>query len=191
MRVLSRPARLQRGFSLLELTIVVGIIAALFAVALDRLLALRAEAERVSVLQMEGVLESALGIQLASYIARGDFAGVAKLQGTNPMDLLMQPPANYLGALQHPDPARIDGGLWYFDTATHTLVYRVHSADYFHDDLGPPARAEYQIQILFKDAHGDGRYQPGSDALYGIRLVNLAPYQWHTPLPQKDWFLNW
>ena len=42
MRVLSRPARLQRGFSLLELTIVVGIIAALFAVALDRLLALRA-----------------------------------------------------------------------------------------------------------------------------------------------------
>lgn len=187
----SVPPASQRGFSLLELTIVVGIVAALFAVALDRFLALRVQAERVSLMQMEGTLESALGIQLAAYIARGDMADVARMRGMNPMDLLMQPPSNYVGALDHPDPARIRGGHWYFDTRTRILVYRVRSSGYFHDALGKPARAEYRIQLLYSGAKKDGRYDPHRDELYGVRLVNLAPYQWSNSPPRSAWFLNW
>lgn len=179
------------GFSLLELTIVVGIIALLFAVALDRFLALRAEAERVSMLQVEGAIESALGLELANYIARGDIQGAAKLAGINPMDLLQQPPPNYLGALDHPDPAKIPDGSWYFDTATRTLVYRVHSAAYFHDSLGDPPRAEYRVELLYSGKDRSGRYRPGVDEIYGVRLVNLAPYRWTNPNPQASWFLNW
>lgn len=177
-------ARRNRGFSLLELTIVVGIVAALFYVALDKLLALAVEAERVSVLQMEGSLQSSLGIQVSFRLAKGaPLSELAAMQGMNPMELLSNRPANYVGALDDPDPASIDGGHWYFDTRRQVLVYRVNHDSYVTDSLGPPVRIEYQIKV-----ERDSDSQSGQ--ITGVTLVTLTPYTWHTvpfnPLEYKN-----
>ena len=50
----------ERGFSLLELLIVIVIISVLLVVAIDRLLILRFEAERATVRTVIGALRSAL-----------------------------------------------------------------------------------------------------------------------------------
>ena len=60
-----------RGFSLLELLIVIVIISVLGLVAIDRLLRLRFEAERVMVESMLSGLRSALYIEFAGAAARG------------------------------------------------------------------------------------------------------------------------
>lgn len=160
----------ERGFSLLELTIVVGIVAFMFYVALDKLLALAVEAERVSVLQMEGSLQSALGIQVSYQLAQGKpVSELASMEDMNPLQLLSNRPSNYLGELDHPDPASIEGGHWYFDTGTRELVYRVNHDRYFSDALGRPARIEYQVQV--KRSNGN---------IVGITLVTLTPYKWNS-----------
>lgn len=160
----------ERGFSLLELTIVVGIVAFMFYVALDKLLALAVNAERVSVLQMEGSLQSALGIEVAFQLAEGKpIAQLTAMQNMNPMNLLSNRPSNYLGELDNPDPASIDGGHWYFDSSNGELVYRVNHDRYFKNSLGQPARIEYQIEV--KRSNGN---------VVGVTLVTLTPYQWQT-----------
>ena len=60
-----------RGFSLLELLIVIVIISVLSLVAVDRLLRLRFEAERVMVESMLSGLRSALYIEFAGAAVRG------------------------------------------------------------------------------------------------------------------------
>jgi type II secretory pathway pseudopilin PulG len=160
----------ERGFSLLELTIVVGIVAFMFYVALDKLLALAVQAEQVSVLQMEGSLQSALGIQVAYQLAQGKSVGeLASMEGMNPLRLLSNRPSNYLGELDHPNPAAIEGGHWYFDSSAKELVYRVNHDRYFRDSLGQPARIEYQVQV--KRSNG---------SIVGVALVTLTPYQWQS-----------
>ena len=54
--------RNERGFSLLELVVVIILISVLAVFALDRLLALRFEAERIGVQSVVGALRSGLRV---------------------------------------------------------------------------------------------------------------------------------
>jgi len=168
----------QHGFSLLELVIVISIISLLFVLAVDRLLVLKVDAERVSMESVAGTLRSALGIEVATHIARGKIAALAGLENSNPMDTLAEVPKNYKGPLFAPDPALIEGGNWYFDTQSGTLVYRVENVTYFKTDLPGPARARFQIKLVYEDINANGTYDTGIDKLRGLRLAGLDNYRW-------------
>jgi prepilin-type N-terminal cleavage/methylation domain-containing protein len=156
------------GFSLLELVVVIVIIALLATLALERLWAMRVDAERVAIEQTVGALRSALGIKVAAYLARGDVAALEALEGSNPMDRLSEVPENYLGALAGPDPASIEGGHWYFDTVSRRLVYRVHNEGYFSSGAGLPARAQFAVRRVFDE----------QNRLAGVRLEAFESYAW-------------
>ncbi|WP_293174985.1 prepilin-type N-terminal cleavage/methylation domain-containing protein [Oceanithermus sp.] len=174
------PAR-GTGFSLLELVVVVALIAILWFVAIDRMLQLRIDAERVAMLQVLGGLRSALGLEVAERVVRRGLASVTELQGANPMDLLAERPHNYLGELDGPDPAQVPPGSWYFDTRTRTLVYRVRYPEAFEGGPaeGPP-RARFRVEVVWRDRDGDGRLDPRVDAVGGVRLAPVEPYRWKT-----------
>ena len=87
----------QQGFTLLELVVVIVIISILGLFAIDRLFAIRNAAERAAVKQVVGTIKSALGIEVARLALAGKLSAVAKLDKTNPLALLSQTPANYLG----------------------------------------------------------------------------------------------
>ncbi len=167
------------GFSLLELVVVVALIAVLWFVAIERILQLRIDAERVAMLQVLGGLRSALGLEVAERVVRRGLASVVELQGTNPMDLLAERPHNYLGELEAPDPAGIPPGSWYFDTRTRMLVYRVRYPEAFEGGPaeGPP-RARFRVEVLWRDRDGDGRLDPRTDSVGGVRLAPVEPYRW-------------
>ena len=64
--------RYARGFSLLELVVVVVAVAILTGVALDRLLPLVGRAQRAAFLRVQGDLQSALLLEAADRITRGE-----------------------------------------------------------------------------------------------------------------------
>jgi len=169
------------GFSLLELVVVVALIAVLWFVAIDRMLRLRIDAERVAMLQVLGGLRSALGLEVAERVVRRGLASVTELQGANPMELLAERPHNYVGELDGPDPSRVPPGSWYFDRRTRMLVYRVRYPEAFEGGPpeGPP-RARFRVEVLWRDRDGDGRLDPRADSVGGVRLAPVEPYRWKT-----------
>ncbi len=170
--------RASRGFTLLELVIVICVIGLLTVIGARRLLALRVEAERAALTQVVGGLQAAVSLEMLSRVSRGEDDALADLADSNPMDLLVEPPWSYLGELDGPDPARVKPGRWYFDRRSGQLVYRVRYADRFRSALPGPARAAFRVELVWDDRNGNGRFDPGVDGVAGARLRRVADYGW-------------
>ena len=167
-----------RGFSLLELVIVISIISVLLALALSRLIALQVDAERVAMETVIGTLRSAIGIKVAEQIVKQNIAGLSGFEDSNPMDRLAEVPRNYLGELDGVDPATLEDGNWYFDTQSRALVYLVRNKGYFTGGLQNPARTRFAIRVVYTDRNGNGAFDSGVDTIEGLRLAALETYSW-------------
>lgn len=167
-----------RGFSLLELVVVIAIIAILGTVAVSRLWGLQADAEKAAMEQVLGSLRSAIGIKFADHYAVADMAGLRALEGSNPMDRLSETPKNYLGAAADLNPAASDGGVWYFDTAARVLVYQVRNADYFQGGVGSPPRVRFAVRLIYETGRRKGSLGQTTGSVVGAQLVALDPYNW-------------
>jgi prepilin-type N-terminal cleavage/methylation domain-containing protein len=167
-----------RGFTLLELAIVVIAVGVIVGFALDRALPLIGRAQRIAFLQVSSELRSALLLEAAQRIASGAGATLGELAGTNPMALLLQPPGNYIGVLDSPGPDDVPGHAWYYDPALGRLVYRVGRYTRFEPLGGPPDRVELQVSLVYHDRDGNGVYEPGRDELGGLRLDSVRPFRW-------------
>jgi hypothetical protein len=163
------------------------LIGVLLAVAIDRLLLMKAQAERAAMEQVLGSMRSGLTIRMAELIAKGRANELATLAGGNPVRMLAQAPDNYLGELFGPRPAALQAGTWYFDTRERALYYLVESAEYFESPLGAPARARFAIRPVFEDVDRDGRFNPGVDSLRGLQLSPLERYHWNLQFIWPDW----
>ena len=168
----------ERGFSLLELLIVVVVISVLMVVAIDRLLRLRFAAERVMVETMVSGLRSALYIEFAGAAVHGKSDAMAAARGSNPITRLSERPATYAGEFFGPDPAGFPPGSWYFDTRERNLVYVVRFPEQFVSALGAPARARFTVVPDYDDLDGNGRFDAGRESMRGLRLVAVEPFSW-------------
>jgi prepilin-type N-terminal cleavage/methylation domain-containing protein len=170
----------ERGFSLLELLIVIVIISVLLVVAIDRLLMLRFEAERATVQTVLGALRSALYIEFAAAAAKGEIKRMDTARGSNPMLHLAEKPEGYAGEFYGPDPKVFEPGTWYFDLRDRTLVYVVRFPQQFVTPLAGPPRLRVVVEPDYDDADRNGRFDPGRDPVRGLKLVPLEPFFWKT-----------
>jgi general secretion pathway protein G len=168
----------ERGFSLLELLIVIVIVSVLVVVGVDRLLALRFEAERTSVQSVTGALKSALYIDFAAAAARGEMQRMDLARGSNPMLRLAERPDSYAGEFFGADPGLFDPGTWYFDTRDRALVYLVRFPQHFVTALSGAPRLRLGVEPDYDDVDANGRFDPGRDAVRGLKLVPLEPFYW-------------
>lgn len=166
------------GITLLELVVVIAIISVLVAVALDRLLPYIDEAERVSVLRVEGQLRSTLTMEAAKRILRGQSASIPALSGSNPFNFLAEPPKNYVGVLIRPRPAETPPRHWYFDEASRQLVYRLGEAFGLRASDEPMEDPAFTVRVGFADLDGNGRFEASRDELYGVHLERVAGATW-------------
>jgi len=168
----------QRGFTLLELAVVVTIISVLAVVALNYYYKLLVDVERTSMEHNLGVMRSAISMQFAGYYVSGNIAGLKDLVGSNPMDLLAEKPNNYLGVISHYKIEGIEKGSWFYDSKEQTLIYLVRNQLYFETDLAEPARARFKIYPVYSD-----RARGGSKTKYisGLTLKEQDPYRWLRP----------
>jgi len=158
--------------------VVVGIIAVLVTVAIDRLLQIRMEAERASVAPTVGALRAALGIEMARRVLREGVGSVAQLEGENPMLLLAQQPPNYRGEVEDIVNQDIGPGDWYFDKGTKTLKYLVQFTERFQSDSTEPNVAAYKVILRFQDINRNGRYDSATDAIQGLDIEPSGDFKW-------------
>lgn len=144
----------QRGFSLLELAVVVSIVAVLAGALLNRVSFYREQAEQAAVRNIVGVLRSSLHMRSAQLLATGRNTEISKLTMLNPMDLLAQKPANYLGEYFTPQNFNISRGNWYFNRQKFLLVYITGTGATFQG--ADPKQYKYRIELLksLDDANG-------------------------------------
>jgi len=177
--------RAERAFSLLELVIVIVVISLLLVVAIDRLLALRFEAERVTVQSVIAAMRSALYIEFAGAAAGGQLARLDAAGGSNPMLRLAEKPDGYAGEFFGADPALFEPGTWYFDTRERAIVYIVRFPERFETPLAGPPRARLRVEPDYDDLDRNGRFDPGRDPVRGLKLVPLEPFLWKVPGGQQ------
>jgi prepilin-type N-terminal cleavage/methylation domain-containing protein len=167
-----------RGFSLLELVVVVIAVALLAGVALDRLLPLVGRAQRAAFQSVQGDLQTALLLAAAERITSGEAHTLPQLSADNPMALLLKPPANYVGSVPWPDPNELPRASWYYDEHEHRLAYRVGRYTRFEATDGPQDLIELEVAFAFEDRDGDGVFDAAGDRFYGLKLEPVHAYEW-------------
>lgn len=167
-----------RGFSLFELLVVIVIVSILMVIAISRLLALQVDAERVVMESTVGALRSALGIKVAESIVKHKIAGLPAYEGSNPMNLLAEVPANYLGEIEGADPYVLEKGSWYFDKLAKSMVYIIDNTGYFSGGMDDPPRARFRVRLVYTDVNANGVFDNGIDSVEGLQFVALEPYKW-------------
>jgi prepilin-type N-terminal cleavage/methylation domain-containing protein len=139
-----------RGFTLLELIVVVCVFATLFSVALDRMLRYQEDAERAVMRSSLAAFKTALQLKVAELLIerRGD--QIAKLQGQNPVLWLEEAPSNYLGAFPAGEMRDKPPGNWYFDTREGDLVYLPRGAIFAAEGGKAPYELRFRVRIDYE-----------------------------------------
>jgi prepilin-type N-terminal cleavage/methylation domain-containing protein len=122
-----------KGFTLIELIVVIVIISLLASVAIPKFMNLTEKAEAAAVKNILGSVRSALSLKVASGLVNGDtiedwtYDGAAPL---NPMnDLLAEKPETYLGVITV-NPGKDKVGHWWDRNAAatdHWLMYKLRN----------------------------------------------------------------
>jgi prepilin-type N-terminal cleavage/methylation domain-containing protein len=174
MRKYSAPRTSCRGFSLVELVVVVVIISIISAILLDRVKFYQEQAERTTMEATAAAIQAALHLRMAGYLASGRDAEVQRLAKENPMDWLARRPDNYAGALDPLGARELPGGSWYFDLSDGSVVYRIRYGRDFVPDADGRKEVRFRARVEY------GALEPGGN-LVGIKrleFVPVHPYAW-------------
>jgi general secretion pathway protein G len=162
-----------RGFTLIELVIVICVVAVLFGIALDRLLRYQELAERTALQQNVAAINSALALRFAAYVVMGTPQRIAEEAGRNPVNLLARPPENYLGELASADPKALPRPCWYFDAAAGDLVYLPTHRRYWSGSSGAPESIRFRVGVTA------GQTDPGEPRVLAQPFVAAnPPFKW-------------
>ena len=164
----------QRGFSLLELVVVISVIAILAGALFSRLGLYQERAEIAAMENVVGALRSGLNMKAGQLAAKGQTAELSKLITINPMDLLAQKPANYAGEYYLPQKAKISPGNWYFDRKKFLLVYITRTGATFQ--ASKSTQFKYRIELIrsMDDAKGPKPAETShSTTIEGVALVRV------------------
>ena len=142
-----------RGFTLIELTVVVCAVGLLFSVALDRLLRYQELGEQAALEQNIAAMNTALTMKFAGYVISGKPAAIEEEVGANPINLLTRPPQNYLGELFDPDQKVVPARSWYFDRRSGELVYVPGRTRYL--TIASASHEALRFRISLTQAHDD------------------------------------
>lgn len=170
-----RPLR-PKGFTLLELVVVVSIIAILGSVLLNRIWFYQEQAERAAMEQVAGALQSALTLQFGRLMVRGRETGASVLATENPMNWLARKPANYEGEFYDPTPQSVPAGSWMFDLKSRELIYVVDRSEYFTPGRDGVKWVRYRVNLVYEDAPGEGA--KGNRAIAGAVIEPVESYVW-------------
>lgn len=167
-----------RGFTFLELMVVMCLIAILAVAALNNYRKVLVNAERVTVEQSLSMLQNSASILVAEALVAGKMGSLQDYHKANPMQFLLKPPVNYLGELSQVSLTEMPTGYWFFDLDAEALVYLIQYPDYVETGDFFPKRLIFQLELSYRDENQDGQYQPETDKLNGLVIRPVIAFQW-------------
>jgi len=166
-----------RGFTLLELIVVITIIVFLMGLFMNRMMFYQEQAEKTAMVQVVGTIQSALTLQYGEMLTRGKPSDVAALARDNPMNWLQKRPRNYSGEFYDPTPQAVVPGNWMFDLKTRDLIYEVRDSNYF--EPGKDGRKWIRFHVVLNyTASRLPSLQNAPHELTGIVFEPVEPYSW-------------
>lgn len=128
-------------------------VAIIYAAAARRLADFPGEAERANFFAITAQLQAGINLEMMMGITRGKGGYLNQYEGANPMDLLLEPPSNYVGAYAGVDSRTFDRRVWYFDIGSNELVYLANDADGLSHLLNgrkiPADRVSFKISVQY------------------------------------------
>jgi len=171
------PQSSDRGFTLLELIIVIVIIVILMGLFMDRFLFYQEQAEKVAMEDVAGAIQSALTLQYGQILTRGKPSDVAALVEDNPMNWLQKKPSNYAGEFYEPTPQSVEPGNWVFDLKTRDLVYLVRNAANFKPGMDGKRWVRFHAVTYYEPSRLPSLHNAAPE-LTGILFKPVEPYSW-------------
>lgn len=174
---LQKTSLRQHGFSMFELMVYILVAAILFANILNRYRDYPMEAERANVLAVLSQLKVGVNLQMMNAIATGTWNEIDSFDGSNPMDLMLQTPSNYIGIFGEVDVSQLPRRVWYFDTTLGELVYLAENSDNLVLLQGaeriPSDQIRFRVKSVYREVQGSSRPE-----WQGLVLEPVLPYEW-------------
>lgn len=169
--------RSQRGFTLIELIVVIIIVVVLAGIFLTRIPLYQEQAEKAAMQQVEGAIQSALVMRYGALMTRGaaNEKELSILATDNPVTWLQKMPPNYKGEYYDPSPRSIESGNWMFDLKTRELIYVIDHADYF--EAGKDGKKWIRFHVHLKSEPMLGRPEAGKELVTTLFEPTEA-YRW-------------
>lgn len=168
-----------RGFTLIEMVVVVTIVAILYTVILNRVWFYQERAEKAAMVEVEGALQSALVMQYGRLMVRGRESEVTALAQENPMKWLQKPPRNYAGEFYDPQPDSAEPGSWVFDLKTRELIFILNRAEHFIPGKDGQKWIRFRVRLMYESALSvAGKRGKPSRELVGTLFEPVEPYHW-------------
>ena len=166
-----------KGFTLLELMVVISVIVVLMGLFLNRALFYMEQAEKTAMEQMAGSIQNALTMQYGQILTRGKPSDVAALVRDNPMNWMQKKPRNYAGEFYDPVPESVEPGNWVFDLKSRDLVYVIDRAAHFKPGKDGKNWIRFHVVAEY-EAPALPSLQNAKPELTGIVFEPLEPYAW-------------
>jgi prepilin-type N-terminal cleavage/methylation domain-containing protein len=168
--------RSSRGFTLVELLVVVSLVAILASMLFSRVLFYQEMAEKAAMQQVVGALQGALVLQYGHRLTLGMDGELNNISAENPMNWLAQQPINYLGEFNAIKPDAIEPGNWAFERTTHELIYIPDHAEYFEPAKDGVKWIRFRTRFAYEAAPGNKSKRVKE--LTGVTIAPVEPYQW-------------
>jgi type II secretory pathway pseudopilin PulG len=185
------------GFSLFELVVFIISVAIIYAAAARRFADFPGEAERANFFAITAQIQAGINLEMMMAITRGKAGSLNQYEGANPMDLLLDPPSNYVGAYDGADSRSFDRRVWYFDKRNNELVYLANDAGGLSHLLNgqkiPADRVSFKISVQYSyrdantgllvdavDVDSDDEQGRLRRSIDGLLLLPTIPYEWES-----------
>lgn len=166
-----------KGFTLIELIVVIIIIVVLAGIFLTRIPLYQEQAEKAAMQQVEGALQSALVLRFGALQTRGaaNEKELSILATDNPIKWLQKLPPNYKGEFYDPSPRSVAPGSWMFDLKSRELIYVVDHAEYFKAGKDGKRWIRFRVHLEYEPALG--RPESGKEVVTTL-FESTEPYYW-------------
>ena len=166
----------QRGFTLIELVVVITIVVILATALLNRVWFYQEQAEKAAMVEVAGAIQTALVMQYGRMLTHGMESETTALAVDNPIRWLAKQPRNYSGEFYDPTPRSVAPGNWVFDLRSRELIYVLDRTEHFVSGKDGKKWIRYRVNLMYDSALGaSGKI---SKELAGTLFEPTEPYRW-------------